>query len=249
MRVVKAADLGDAVADFPPARTDALSQLLAELGLEDVARRLGVFVDRRVVEAGPLAVRPLGGVGDEGVDVNLGIAIPRRAMAVASGEEAVAPDELGVGPAPRPASLPLEVAEGSIEGSVECGGHGGAGLRVAQGPKQGGRLGDREGEIEAGNRAAPADGAQAQRLAGRRVAAGQHRRQLVGLDRAVEAQVFGRVAEPLTLGLALAGVVVLSAFGDLVEVVALLSYAELANREHPPRLSSGRRFCPGQFRN
>jgi hypothetical protein len=77
--------------------------------------------------------------------------------------------------------------------------------------------------------------------------AGQHRRQLIGLHRAVEAKVLGRVAEPLPLGLSLAGVVVLSAFGDLVEVVALLSYAELANREHPPHLSNRRRFCPGQF--
>jgi len=117
MGVVKAANLGDAVADLSPACAEALGQLLAELGLENVARRLGVFVDRRVVEASPLAVRSLGGVGDEDVDVNLGIAVSRGAMTVASGEEAVAPDELGVGSAPRPASLPLEVAERGIEGS------------------------------------------------------------------------------------------------------------------------------------
>jgi bifunctional DNA-binding transcriptional regulator/antitoxin component of YhaV-PrlF toxin-antitoxin module len=46
------------------------------------------------------------------------------------------------------------------------------------------------------------------------------------------------------LALALAGVVVLSAFGDLVEVVALLSYAELAYREHHSLRPRRRRSAP-----
>ena len=83
-----------------------------------------------------------------------------------------------------------------------------------------------------------------QRLAVDRVAAGQHRVELVGLDLAGEAQVLGGVAEPFPGDLALAGVVVLRAFGDLVEVVALLAFAELADGEHPPCLSAGARFAP-----
>jgi hypothetical protein len=51
-------------------------------------------------------------------------------------------------------------------------------------------------------------------------------------DLAVEAQAGGRVADPLARWLALAGVVVLGAFGDLAQVVALLSFAELADLEH-----------------
>jgi hypothetical protein len=62
---------------------------------------------------------------------------------------------------------------------------------------------------------------------------GEHRRELPGLDLAVEAGLSGGVAGPLSGGLALAGVVVLSAFGHLVEVVALLAGAELSDGEHP----------------
>ena len=72
-----------------------------------------------------------------------------------------------------------------------------------------------------------------------RVAAGQHRGQLVGLDLAVEAEVRGGAADPVALGLALAGVVVLGAFGDLLGVVALLADAELPDREHQRERPSG----------
>ena len=61
---------------------------------------------------------------------------------------------------------------------------------------------------------APGDVTEAERLAGRRVAAGQHRGQAVGVDLAVEAEVGGGRADPVALGLTAAGVVVLGAFGD-----------------------------------
>jgi hypothetical protein len=67
---------------------------------------------------------------------------------------------------------------------------------------------------------------------------------LLGLDLTVEAEALGGVADPFSGRLALAGVVVLGAFGDLVEVVALLSYAELADREHPPLTSTAPALCP-----
>ena len=44
---------------------------------------------------------------------------------------------------------------------------------------------------------------------------------------ALEAEVLGAVAEPVALGLTLARVIVLGAFGDLGFVVALLAGAEL----------------------
>jgi len=60
----------------------------------------------------------------------------------------------------------------------------------------------------------PGDLAQAQRLAVGRVVAGEHGDELLGVNLAVEPQVFGGIAEPVALGLA--RVVVLGAFGDFV---------------------------------
>ena len=79
-----------------PLDAEAAGQLVAQVGLVDVAGGLGVVVDRRVVEAGPAAVRSLGRVGDEDVGVELGVAVARGAMEVGGGEEAVALDELGL---------------------------------------------------------------------------------------------------------------------------------------------------------
>jgi hypothetical protein len=86
MIVGEALDLGDAVADLLPADPEAPGQIGAKVSLKEVARRLGVVVDRRVVKAGPLAVRPLGRVGDQGVDVDLGIASAGGAVAEACGK-------------------------------------------------------------------------------------------------------------------------------------------------------------------
>ena len=141
------------------------------------------------------------------------------------------------------------------------GGDLGADAAPAERPGQRDRLRRREGEVEAGDRAAAADRAEAERLAVDRAAAGQHRGQLLAVDLAVEAEKGGRGADPVALRLALAGVVVLGAFGDLLQVVGLLARAELADREHQqvcprrarnpswvsaiPLLAGGRRLCIG----
>lgn len=59
MGVGEALDLGDALADLLPLDAEAAAQLVAKLGLVEVAGSLGMMVDRRVVEAGPAAVGPL----------------------------------------------------------------------------------------------------------------------------------------------------------------------------------------------
>jgi hypothetical protein len=113
---------------------------------------------------------------------------------------------------------------------------------AAEAPEQGNGLGSREGEIEAGDRAAGWNAAHAnQRLPINRIAAGQYRFELRGLDLAGEAQILGGIADPFPDDLPLAGVVVLSAFRDLVEVVTLLSFAELADREHSTGYVRGER--------
>ena len=67
--------------------------------------------------------------------------------------------------------------------------------------------------------------------------AGEHRHERFGVNGALQAQLGGGVSEPVADGLALAAVVVLGAFGDLVEVVALLAASQLPDRQHHLSLS------------
>ena len=89
--VGEAGDLGDPLAGLLPLDAEAGAQLVAQVGLVDVAGGGRVLVDRRVVEAGPAAVRPLGRVGDQDVGVELGVAVSRGAVAVGGGEVAARP--------------------------------------------------------------------------------------------------------------------------------------------------------------
>ena len=239
---IEALDLGDPVSDLAPAHAEPAGQLVAQVGLEQVAGGLRVLVDRGVVEPGPAAIRPLGRVGDQDVGVELRIAGTGGAVLEGGGEEAVAADELGATvTAPRPARLPLHVVEGTGQRLALSFADLAGDLGAAERPKQRDGLRRREGEIEAGDRAATTDVTQAERRPGRGVVAGQHRRQLIGIDLALEAEFDGGVTEPVALGLALSGVVVLRAFGDLRRVVALLAGAELADRDHLLGLSSAGR--------
>ena len=92
-----------------------------------------------------------------------------------------------------------------------------SGHGATEGPQQRDGLRGREGEIKAGNRAIAANAShREQGLAVDWVSAGQHGDELVLADLAFEAEEGGGVADPLAGRLALAGVVVLGAFGDLV---------------------------------
>lgn len=168
-------------------------------------------------------------------------------MDVGSGEVAVALDEFRASrAAPGPARLALHVGEGGLNclavGGFDLDGDVGS----TEAPKKRDGLRSREGEIEAGNRAAGRDAARSQqRFAVYRVAAGEHGDELVLANLAFEAEASGGVADPLACLLALAGVVVLSAFSDFLEVVALLSFAE---QSIPPLLSRAGTFCIGSPR-
>jgi len=228
---VEAPDLGDAVLDLVPADAETAGQLVAKMGLVDVAGGFGVVVDRRVVEPGPAALGK-GGVGDEDMGVELRVAGARGTVDVAGGEEAVALDEdVAPGAASGPAGGVLEVVETRPHrlcvGGFDLGGDGMATER----PGKRDRLRRREGEIEAGDGAA-LDLAESEGLAACRVRPGQHRDELVGIDLALQAEILSLVAEPVALGLPLARVVVLGAFGDLAEVVALLASSHLPDGEH-----------------
>jgi hypothetical protein len=221
--VGEALDLRDSLADLLPLDPEALGQLVAQVGLVDVGGGRGVVIDCRVVEPRPFSVGALSRVGYQDVGMELGIAVAGGAVAVGSGEVAVALDELRAsGAAARPARLALHVGEGGLDsfsvGSLDFEGGEGA----AEAPEQGDRLGSREGEVEAGDRAVASH--PSHREQGRaidRIAPGQHRRELVLTDLAFQAEVAGGVADPFPGRLAFAGVVVLGAFGDLVEVMPM----------------------------
>jgi hypothetical protein len=225
----EALDLREPVDHLAPADAEAPSQLVAKMRLVDVAGGGRVLVDRRVVEPGPSPERPLGRVGDEDVGVELWVAGARGAVDIARREKAVALDELmPSGAAAGPAGGLLEVVETRPHrlgvGGFDLGGDG----MAAERPGQGDRLRRREGQVESRDGATP-NMAEAERLPGCRIVPGQHRHQLGGLDLALQAEILGGVADPVALGLPLAGVVVLGAFGDLAEVVVLLTAAELAD--------------------
>jgi hypothetical protein len=71
---IESLDLRDPVLDFLPADPEPAGQLVAEVRLVEVAGGLRVVVDRGVMEPGPAAVRATGGVGDQDVGVELGVA-------------------------------------------------------------------------------------------------------------------------------------------------------------------------------
>lgn len=67
-------DIGDPPPHRPPLDTDSPSELVAELGLVQVADRLRPVVERSGVEGGPPPVGPVDEVGDHHVCVQVGIA-------------------------------------------------------------------------------------------------------------------------------------------------------------------------------
>lgn len=211
---------------------------MAEVGLIEVAGGRGVVVDRRVVEPRPAAVRPLGRVGDQDVGMELRVAVSRGAVDIGGGEVAVARDELRAASSPAgPARLALHIGKGGADGFSVGGLDLCRRLSSPEAPEQRDRLGSREGEIEAGDRAVGRHPAHPhEQLAVDRVSASEHRDELILADLPVETEASGGVADPLARLLALAGVVVLGAFGHLVEVVALLPFAEhvYARRSNSP---------------
>ena len=165
----KPLDVGDAVVDRLPLDAEPPGQLVAQVGLVDVAGGLRVLVDRRVVEPRPAAVRPLGRVGDRGRGCGAG----GRRRARSGGRRRRR------GSRCRGRTRGRRCRAGSSRPGAPCSRgrrrrrRGGppstsAGDRMAaERPGQRDRLRRREGEIEAGDRLAARRRLQAERLAGR----------------------------------------------------------------------------------
>ena len=199
-----------------------------------------MFVDRRVVEPRPAAVRTEGRVGDQDMGVELGVSCPRGAVRVGGAEQAVPIDEgRATLAASRPTCLALHVGQRLGDGGAVGIGHLAGDRVAAERPGQGDRLRRGEGEVETGDGLPPRCRLQPEWPAGDRIAAGQHARQRVGIDPPVEPEVGGRGADPVALRLTVARVVVLRGFGNLLGVVVLLAGAELPDRDHQQGCPSG----------
>ena len=74
-RIGDAGEVGDALGDGVPGDTEAAGQLVAELGLVEVAGGLGVPIQPGCVQRSPAAVVGLDGVGDQHVRVQQRIAV------------------------------------------------------------------------------------------------------------------------------------------------------------------------------
>ena len=176
--------------------TPRLGQLVAKLGLVEVAGGLGVVVDRRVVEAGPAAVGSLGRVGDQDVGVELGVAVARGAVAEGGGEE---PLPLRTRrPAPRRVQLPcVACSRGRPRRRARGRRDLAAGVSPPSAQSSATDFGAEKVRSKPGT--APLAGlAHPERLAVHRVAAGEHRASsCVGSTSPSRPSSLGRVADPV----------------------------------------------------
>lgn len=152
-------------------------------------------------------------------------------MAERRGDEAVAGDAfVAARAAPGHGRVPLHVVERRVDGGLVCRADVSRERVVAEPVEDADRLGRRERQVEAGDaRAAPALG---QRFTAPRVRAVEREAEPVALDLATDPELARSAAHPASGRLAGAGVVVLGALGDSLEVVALLPLAELSDRQH-----------------
>src|ERR1700674_2493813 len=147
------------------------------------------------------------------------------------GDEAVGCDPLRAGfAAPGPRSDRLEELDAAGDRGVVCVSHLVRGLRITQGVEERDRLGCAEGGVKA--RYAWSSLTASERVTGPRVGAVQHVVEGVGVALPGEAEPLGATADPVAGGLFGAGVVLLGASGDGVEVVLLLTGSELAEAQH-----------------
>ena len=223
-------DLGGAFVDRAPGDAETGGELVAELGLVEVAGGAGLPEERTAMQRAPQAVVATGQVRDEHMGVELRIPGPARAVHEPRGDEAVTGDMLdAVDTSPGQARLAFEPAERGVDGPVVRGAHRADRVGITETEQHGHGLRCREREIEtrdpvfAGlDQPGPVD----------RAPAFEHRTQVGRVDLALEAEQHGRGAHPPARCFAVAEVVVLDTLGDRVEVVALLAGAELADTQH-----------------
>jgi hypothetical protein len=239
-------DVGVAVAGQAPLHAELAGELGPELGLEDVAGGLGVQIEGRAPHGGgerepaAVALGP-GQVGDEDVGVEGGVAGPRHAVAEGHRDEALAPLDLLAAPAAlNEAGLGLEVADAGGDGAVVGPEDLLADPLVAEGVDQQDRLPRGEADVVGEHRllGALAPGgvgegagrrAAHQHPAGAGVAALEDGGVGGAVDAALEAELLGLLAEPLTRGLAGLRVVVLGAVGHGLDPVAGVGALDLAS--------------------
>ncbi|HMJ36760.1 MAG TPA: hypothetical protein VK501_22845 [Baekduia sp.] len=184
-------------------------------------------VEGAPVERG-LPALSVGRVGNDGVGVQLRIAGTRGPMTERRDREAVAAEQIpAVRTAARPGGVAFEIAERFSDRLVMCVSDDGGDGSVTDAVDDRDRLRGGERQVI---------GQDGLRSGGGRAGLGEEIEELLVLDAAGQASTLGAAAFPLPLGLAVAGVVVVLAGGDVVDVVARITRAaaHFADGEHAP---------------
>ena len=212
-------DVAGAVSRQLEAHPQPLDQAPTQEGLVDGRGRLGVGEQAGAVDAGPPAVGPGGGVGDQDVGVQLGVAGPAGVVDEGGRHHPPArleahPFAVDASPA-HPAGVGLQVLDGSCHRRVVGGDHRPHVVAVAQGEQDRDRLGGGEGGVVAG-----AEHPAVAQVTAVGPAPGEQGPQVVGIDGPRQAERLGAAPQPAAGHLAPAQVVLLGAEGDGLDVVA-----------------------------
>ena len=240
-----AGDLADAVAvDFAVEEYLRLGEFVAQDGLEDGFGGVADVVELAGVDAGDAAVGSSAGVGDNEVAVEVRVAESAGVVVKAGDHEAVAVVvvETAVASA-HDGGFGFEELDdggfGSVDGVFDVA----AGVVVADAPEHRHRFGDAEGDVEGGD----LDGKLGERGAGVGSDAFEDGSEVVGVDGAGEAELFGEGAVPLAGAFEAAVVLVGVVLVEFVEVV--LGVADLADGDHRRSPAAPGRVAPGRRRS
>jgi hypothetical protein len=216
-----------------PAHPEATAQLGAQLGLVQVAGRLGVAVDEAAVQRPPPTLGVTNEVGDEHVVVQQRIAGARGAMLEAGGDESHPAHwhHAAFAPAPTERRLSLQVAQRGAHRRLVAQLDLARYLSLTERKQQRHALRRPEGEVISGQALPSALGA-SQRLCARWIVAIENGSEVLGPHLAAQSQGACPGPEPLPWRLASVEVIVLDAAGHGLEVILSGVAAQLADVQH-----------------
>lgn len=244
-RARDAGDIRRAALHRVPADVEPLGQLRAEDGLVEEAAGLRVLVEQPAVQCGPAPVGAERRVGDHDVRVQLRITGARRAVLERRSDEPAAVDHgRAAAAAACLARRALHVAERLGHRGRVCSPDLAGDVLVGDAEEDAYALRRTERQVEAGD--AARGGWLAQSIAGAWVARVEQANDRRLIDLTGEPERLGAAAHPCAGRLARAGVVVLGAVRDLVEVVEAGggSGGDLPDVQHPCRPRRARRRSP-----
>ena len=231
-RVLHVGELGRAVVDLAPLKTEALADQRSQVRLVQRPRCLCRRVEQRAVQRGEATVGSAGEVPGDDVGVQLRVERAAHAMPVGGRDQTVGRlDALAAVAAADHHRGVLEIPERRSDGLFVAGDENARSRLRCDREQDAHGLRRAECQVERGDLRIPRRGAQP--YAGvSRIESGDQRVELLRLDAPGEPERLGAGADPLPRSLATARVVVIAATRHLLLVVAVLAQRNLADREH-----------------